>query len=99
MMRATTALRYSTQDACDALQALGLAVKGGVIERIVPVAHEIHGCSDHDHRRRQQHSDAQQRADDDFDALIVPGFRVHRRPVTPLKIISKPSTTIRPAKT
>jgi len=75
------------------------AVKGRIVDGLVTVTRQIKHAADQNHRSGQQHSGAQQRADDDFNAQIGPVLQAHSRPVTPLKIISKPSTTMTAAKT
>src|SRR5581483_1633259 len=77
-----------------ALQGFRFPVEGGVVDRLVAMTRQVEHSADQDHGGSQQHSGAQQGADDDLDAQVRPLFWSHRRPVTPLKIISKPSTTI-----
>src|SRR5271167_4804501 len=80
-------------------QKLRIAMKSTVVHGIKPIMREVNDRPQKDDSRRQNHTGAQQSADDDFNLQVVPIMVRHRRPVTPLKIISHPSTTITAANT
>ena len=68
--------QHSVNDVPRTLQALRFAVERAVVGNLMSMPHQVQHAAEENDRRRQDHSRAQQRPNDDLDALIipVPGF-------------------------